>query len=308
MLIETFTFYCHFTEPALLPAFKGSTLRGSFGHALKQVCCALRRNECGNCLLAATCCYSLIFESEKIDRNSAGFKLRLAARPHPYVLRPPFDEKRQYEMDERFSFQLLFFGPAVRFRPQIVYAAILMGEGGLGKNNSGRFVVDSITAGHKRIYDGQGKSLSMEETAEALDLRATGQTATKIRLELLTPLRVKKDNRFAAKLPFSTLVRAAMRRVAALESAYANDEPSVNYRDLTRLAESVAVAEDRTVWRDITRYSNRQGSSMQIGGMVGSIDYEGEIGPFLPFLRYCERVHLGKQTAFGLGQIRVRTP
>ena len=42
-----------------------------------------------------------------------------------------------------------------------------------------------------------------------------------------------------------------------------------------------------------------------MGGMQGSVTYEGELTEFLPLLRFCEAVNLGKQTAFGLGRIEV---
>jgi len=44
---------------------------------------------------------------------------------------------------------------------------------------------------------------------------------------------------------------------------------------------------------------------MLMGGISGSITYSGDIGEFLPVLRICEEVHLGKQTTFGLGKIRI---
>ena len=41
---------------------------------------------------------------------------------------------------------------------------------------------------------------------------------------------------------------------------------------------------------------------MLMGGMVGFITYEGELAEFLPLVEFCEKVHLGKQTTFGLGK------
>ncbi|OPY93315.1 MAG: hypothetical protein A4E73_00247 [Syntrophaceae bacterium PtaU1.Bin231] len=41
---------------------------------------------------------------------------------------------------------------------------------------------------------------------------------------------------------------------------------------------------------------------MLMGGLLGEIQYEGSIGEFLPLLRFCEEVNLGKQTSFGLGR------
>ncbi len=46
-----------------LPAYKGSTLRGGFGAALKHVACALKRQDCGGCLLRDRCVYLYLFET-----------------------------------------------------------------------------------------------------------------------------------------------------------------------------------------------------------------------------------------------------
>jgi CRISPR/Cas system endoribonuclease Cas6 (RAMP superfamily) len=43
-----------------------------------------------------------------------------------------------------------------------------------------------------------------------------------------------------------------------------------------------------------------------MGGITGTITYQAEdLSEFIPLLRYCETVHLGKQTSFGLGRIRI---
>ncbi len=41
-----------------------------------------------------------------------------------------------------------------------------------------------------------------------------------------------------------------------------------------------------------------------MGGMVGTVTFEGEIGEYLPLIEFCSKVHLGKQTVFGLGKIK----
>ncbi len=46
-----------------LPAYKGSTLRGGFGAALKHVACALKRQDCGGCLLRDRCVYLYLFRN-----------------------------------------------------------------------------------------------------------------------------------------------------------------------------------------------------------------------------------------------------
>ena len=44
--------------------------------------------------------------------------------------------------------------------------------------------------------------------------------------------------------------------------------------------------------------------SMLMGGIIGSVVYQGHIGEYLSLIRFCENAHLGKQTAFGLGKIK----
>ncbi|MBW2102778.1 MAG: CRISPR system precrRNA processing endoribonuclease RAMP protein Cas6, partial [Deltaproteobacteria bacterium] len=53
------------------------------------------------------------------------------------------------------------------------------------------------------------------------------------------------------------------------------------------------------------RYSNRHERRMLMGGMVGSVVYEGRLGEFMPLLELSSKVHLGKNTSFGLGKMDV---
>jgi CRISPR/Cas system endoribonuclease Cas6 (RAMP superfamily) len=56
-------------------------------------------------------------------------------------------------------------------------------------------------------------------------------------------------------------------------------------------------------WFDWERYSNRQNTRMFMGGMIGSITYEGDLGKYLPLLDFASKVHIGKQTTFGMGKM-----
>jgi hypothetical protein len=58
-----FGFRLNENEPLVLPAYKGSTLRGGFGHAFKRVICAVKNKECPDCLLKEKCIYSYVFET-----------------------------------------------------------------------------------------------------------------------------------------------------------------------------------------------------------------------------------------------------
>ncbi len=305
MKIDTFTISCVFTSDATVSFYKGSALRGAFGHALKKTCCALRYTKCSDCMLTASCAYSLIFESKKLNQNKTHYRIRLSSKPNPYVLEPPLDSRCNYKAGDSFSFTLKLFGPALNYRPQIIYALILMGKTGLGKQNRGVFRIKSISSNNQVIYDEDTNSLSMQDTSQELFLASEHDSCTSLTVDFLTPFRIKRNNVFQSEITFGTLIRAAMRRVSSLEEAYGKGEPDIDYRGLAQLADSIETVEDKTSWHDIPRYSSRQKTPMKLGGVQGSIMFKGDIAQFLPLLRYCEVMHIGKSTTFGLGMMRL---
>lgn len=307
MLVNSLVFDCRFIEDTRLPLFKGSTLRGAFGHSLKKISCALCQKNCQDCFLTATCCYSLVFESGNLYRNGTRYQNRPDSKPHPFVLDPPDEGRTHYAAGEHFSFAIQLFGPALQFRPQILYAVITMGENGLGMDRQGKFAVCSIQAGDTCIYDEERKEISMEALHEAVTLNPVSAKTENLTIHLITPFRVKRDNRFQDTLPFSTLARTALRRVSSLENAYGDGEPDINYSQLARDAEEIKTVNSELEWVDIKRYSSRQQKAMLLGGLKGKIHYQGKIAPFLPLLQYCEKTNLGKQTTFGLGKIMLQT-
>jgi CRISPR/Cas system endoribonuclease Cas6 (RAMP superfamily) len=44
---------------------------------------------------------------------------------------------------------------------------------------------------------------------------------------------------------------------------------------------------------------------MLMGGITGKVRYSGNLTEFIPLIKFCEKVHIGKQTSFGLGKIKI---
>jgi len=309
MHISSYQFSCRFDSKAILPAFKGSTLRGGLGHALKRITCALRQQECQNCLLHQTCAYSFLFEKKKNTPPPSGTeKIRGAARPHPYILVPPDENTRAYDKGAPFSFGVTLIGPAIPFLPHLVFAVQEMGKSGLGKHardGEGRFRLEAVSQNNRKIFEGQALDTGIAPGELTLSAAPPGKIR-RITLTCHTPLRLKLDNELQKRLPFHLLIRAALRRISDLESAYGGGEPTLDYKGLVARAAGVAVLESSCRWTEIKRYSNRQKRAMFMGGITGSITYEGDdLAAFVPLLRYCEAIHLGKETSFGLGRISI---
>lgn len=74
-------------ETCSLAAFLGSTLRGAFGHALKQAVCVMPHRDCDRCMVADRCIYPYLFETPPSPDVAL---LRGQQRvPHPFLLSPP---------------------------------------------------------------------------------------------------------------------------------------------------------------------------------------------------------------------------
>lgn len=112
MLYRNYKFRCRLESNAVLSHYKGSTLRGVFGRALKKVVCALKQQACDQCLLSRQCVYALVFETAKA--NPASSDSRMVAPSHPLVIEPPLTGNIHFPVDSAFEFNLLLF-PAQPF-------------------------------------------------------------------------------------------------------------------------------------------------------------------------------------------------
>ena len=304
--IRRYHFHCRWTSEARLPVYPGSTLRGAFGWALKKISCMSRREDCADCPLGDHCPYAWLFATK-----IAGEKTQSAVRPHPLLIQPGGETA-----GGAWNFSLLLIGGG-DWAPFLIHSVNMMGESGIGaaaKRGAGRFVVEEVQRDGLLIYDGQTRRIADDAPPRLLSLTQTaGDPVMAVRLRLLTPLRLKQDNSLSAELPFSTLIRATLRRLSALENVYGRDEhqgehqgePQLDYRGLIHRAEAVTMTASSLRWRQLQRYSNRQKQHVSLSGLMGEAAYAGALDEFMPLLNYAAAVNLGKQTLFGLGRIEV---
>ena len=306
-----FQFAFQAKEHSFLPEYKGSALRGGFGHSFRKVCCTMQWDQqCNTCFLNQSCSYAYIFETPKVS----GMNLEHQADnlPHPFVIEPPATEQTEFQAGEEFDIGLVLFGKSVSFLPYFVYTFDQMGRMGLGKGK-GRF---ELTKAYARddlafetkteIYDSHSQMLNGNFKVWKLEHILTRQqwnNGNQLHLNLQTPTRILNQNRIVNEVPFDLLMRNLLRRISLLGRIHCESNWDLPYKEiLDQAASQVQLVASQTSWYDWERYSNRQKTRMNMGGIVGELVYEGDLAPFLPLILLGQFTHIGKNTTFGLGK------
>lgn len=293
-----------------LPYYKGSTFRGVFGNTFKRVVCVFKNKECDECILKQSCVYAYVFETPLLRKDKVIFNMvKYRTIPHPFIIEPPEDVRKYYKPAVELFFTIILIGKAVSYLPYFIYTFSECGKNGIGKGR-GRFNLKQVVAEDKNlIYDIQESKIIVPE-AKFLevneDIHFDDKVEENITLNLITPTRVKDNNKLVRYLEFNILIKALMLRLNLINFFHCDgEEAKWDYKKILEKSKEVKIIEDRTRWLDWERYSSRQQTKMKLGGIVGIIKYDGNISPFKELLKVGEILHIGKNTTFGLGKYKI---
>jgi len=297
-------------EPARLPPYKGSMLRGAFGHALrKTVCTQGPRQPCRSCPLRPTCVYTRLFETF-IEGEPPPFLQGLHTSPRPYVFEPVGEasEQRDFQPGDELSFDLVLFGRAVELQAFVLVALERMAPTGLGKRRA-RFRLERVASPRQdgSWYEGYRRGKRAWQAVPSVPLpRPPTSNGSGLCVRFETPTRFKSRGRLTADFSFRWLTFQMLRRLLELAHFHVPEaEVDWSFRSFLQQADGVRVTERNLRWWDWERWSQRQKTSMRLGGFVGQARLEGDLEPFLPLLAAAQVTHVGKGTTFGLGKLRV---
>ena len=140
------------------------------------------------------------------------------------------------------------------------------------------------------------KNIPQKDTSQEND------HANTITISLLTPLRLRFDGHITDKIEFHVLIRNLLRRISSLSYFHCGEKYQVDFKGLIERAGAVKLIKSDIQWFDWKRYSTRQEEWMSLGGVTGTVSYEGDLSDFMLLLRLGEYVHVGKGTSFGLAR------
>jgi hypothetical protein len=301
--IKTYRFYFTTDSAVRLPDYPGSAWRGAFGHALKKTVCVVRGTPCNQCLLKSACAYSYVFETPP-SANAEKMR-KYTAAPHPFVLQFP---RTPSVAGSAYALDVILFGHGQRYLPYIVHALKMAGNDGIG--------------GHQQIFrlqkiddispDGLSEIIYQDGELKALNpagLPAIPAMPDQIEIVFHTPLRIKQDskNLAARQFNFGAFFGALLRRISMISYFHTDTPLETDFAALTAKARTVQFTSQQLKWYDWTRYSSRQQTEMNMGGLVGSVhlDMQG-LDDFWPYLWLGQWTHAGKGTSMGMGAYTIQ--
>lgn len=138
---------------------------------------------------------------------------------------------------------------------------------------------------------------------------AESSTADRLRLEFLTPLRIRTGGRYNARPDFVAIVHALLQRIHLLSALYGSGDGDATWmRPLFQVADRAqTLRSDFSLFR-WTRRSGRQQQPIEMDGVVGSLEAGGDLGTLVPYFRAGEFLHVGSGTSMGLGKHTLQIP
>ncbi|MDR1975713.1 MAG: CRISPR system precrRNA processing endoribonuclease RAMP protein Cas6 [Campylobacteraceae bacterium] len=252
--------------------FLGSMLRGAFGVALKRVVCVNPKYICERCFSAPNCIYYDFFEIKN--------------RFHLYRFSKPLKE-------QSYNFSFYLFEEACAKLPYILNTFVeMLTKQGLGFERK-KFGISSIICNDQMVFQNGTFDIS-RIVAKNFEVDNIEKDVT---LLLQTPLRMKSDNRLLNKKPqLEQILSSILNRLNEFKGL-----PIVKLP----FTPSYTEKQNSIIFKDLTRLSNRQQTKMEIGGIIGYIKYQDIDEKSYMLLKLGEIIGVGKQTVFGLGEIKV---
>lgn len=287
-------------RPVRLPEFAGNVWRGALGHALKHSVCVTRQAECPPCPLYRSCLYPYFWDTP--PHVGAEKMRKYQNAPHPFVLDPQPDAPLQLEF--------VLFGRANQHLPVFVLA--LKQAAANPRGIAGNVMtLDRLEQLPMPDMDGKGWRSILEPDGKLTALPVTSPSPppvpTALRIELLTPMRIKHEGRpvGAAEFSFADLFGNLLRRISMLSYFHSDQPLETDFRGLNAAARLVPINKQLR-WVAQQRHSARQQADVAVDGVVGTIQVTGaDLRPFWPFLWIGQWVHAGSAATMGLGRYRI---
>jgi len=284
------------------PGILGNAVRGALGSILRSFACKPECPGSRTCDRARTCTYARIFEPSA-PPGPSGF----ADPPRPFVIRAAHLEDARIPAGRPFSFFLNVFDTDPALWPQLAMTFAHLAKSGLGPERRRVLLTQAASVDGngqpKSIFFADGKFLN-PPLCDPLSISLAPTPANRIRVHFITPFELK--GLADPKRPdFHAVFARARDRCGALCTLYGAGPLTINFRELGERSRAIQLTAASITGVSAGRTSSRTHQTHSVGGWIGTADYAGELGDFVPYVAAAKWTGIGRHTAWGNGELHV---
>lgn len=289
-------------KSGIMPKYSGSLWRGMIGKGLHHFSCINKKEDCTNCSYMKGCAYGTVFQplSELFSPNLSGMMRYL---PPPLIVEAPYFQEEKWLAGEECTVKLIVYGLGFHYLHYIIESFFQLAEVGVGKNRI-PFEIISI---HQEMYKGNLKELlftnqiNYDLIEQEKITFCNEKDIEKVTIFVDTPLRLQKGGEILDSIDLESFLTGCYRRVSILYEMK-NEQLPFREEDLCKSLEEIRLMNPRIYWENWNRFSSKKRTVMNLGGLLGAFQLEGNLQQILPLLKFASYFHIGKQTVFGLGK------
>lgn len=225
-----------------------------------------------------------------------------------YTIQSPMVLKSFFDEGEILSFDLTLLGEGTHYALHCVEVIHEISLSGLGKvfpegtrGTATLISVESVmpSAIVPVLQEGVAR-INVPTPFPASDIFSVRKKLQIDRITLFceSPLHLKTNNRVCVGAPEFSLI---LKRILGRMNQLAPTPFTLEKRILVDKSRKVDSGSHNISWCEIKRWSARQEKELLYGGIVGTLEYIGEITPFLPWLVLGQWLQIGNKTTFGFG-------
>jgi len=317
-------------EPIFFPPGKAANvLRGALGVIFRQIACLPQCRNAKPCRLRRSCPYARIFEPSAIQKTDVDASTTKAANllveesdasspsgladwPRPFVFRARHLDGRRFSAGQAFYFDLHVFSLDYEALTYFILTFSALAHEGLGPNRGKAkllrvYRLPAGDLGEQTLFDHSSQMVAADLEPVSLDLAPAVCSAIRVRVRFLSPTELKHEHKIADRPEFPILFGRIRDRISTLKRLYGAGPLDIDYQGSSARAAVVNMTSCQIHHRESERRSSRTGQFHSIGGFVGTAEYEGALGEFVPYLKVATWVGVGRQSVWGKGEIAIET-
>jgi hypothetical protein len=282
------------------PGKAGNIIRGALGIIFRRLACQTDCDDARTCTRRDQCAYAQVFEPSRKIKGPSG----LSSSPRSFVFRARSLDGCTIQRKQTFHFNLHIFSRDTTVVDYFVRSFAALAHEGLGPGR-GKAELRNV----RRLALGSVAEQTLIRSADLkpviLSLDPAPSAPSRIRVEFLTPTELKHENTIAQQPDFVILFKRIRDRISTLRELYGSGPLDIDFRAMGVRAGAIKMTACKLDHEEIVRLSTRTGQVHTLGGMVGTVEYEGEMAEFMPYLEAAQWVGVGRHAVWGKGEIAV---